>query len=36
MEQAGRSFTNEFSGPKGSRDFRETGLEPGLAAAQVA
>ena len=24
-EQAGRSFTNGFSGPKSSRDFRETG-----------
>ena len=23
--QAGRSFTNDFSGPKSSRDFRETG-----------
>ena len=25
-EQAGRSFTNGFSGPKSFRDFRETGL----------
>ena len=24
-EKAGRSFTNGFSGPKSSRDFRETG-----------
>ena len=24
-EKAGRSFTNGFSGPKGFRDFRETG-----------
>jgi len=24
-EQAGRSFTNDFSGPKSSPDFRETG-----------
>ena len=27
-EQAGRSFTNDFSGPKSSRDFRETGPWP--------
>ena len=29
-EKAGRSFTNGFSGPKRSRDFRETGPRPGL------
>ena len=29
-EQAGRSFTNDFSGPKSSRDFRETGPRHGL------
>ena len=27
-EQAGRSFTNGFSGPKSFRDFRETGPRP--------
>ena len=27
-EKAGRSFTNGFSGPKSSRDFRETGPWP--------